>query len=135
MKKDFAKLKKNIINEQNILQHKLENFSQKQELDVNGRCEELMRTRFERYDKLSREFSKFFSQDELSIQLERKANISMVDQVVLIKADKEEVAHTNVLIENLNERLKYLSVVQNELASTLEPIRNSVNSFDEGLKK
>ena len=52
-----------------------------------------------------------------------------------IKADKEDLNYTNSLIESLNERLKHLSTIQNELATTLEPIKYSIHKFDEGVKK
>ena len=59
----------------------------------------------------------------------------MVNKLNDAKATKEELMQTNALIENLNERVKHISILQNELAIMLEPIRNSVNIFDEKMKK
>ena len=73
-------------------------------------------TRFAKYDSVSRQFHKFFSQDELSLTLDRKASLQRVNQLDSVKANKEDVQFTKKLIESLNERVKYLSIVQHELA-------------------
>jgi 16S rRNA G527 N7-methylase RsmG len=52
-----------------------------------------------------------------------------------VKANRADITETKGLIESLNERVKYLSNVMNELAVALEPIRHSVNKFDENMKK
>lgn len=77
----------------------------------------------------------FFDNDDLTLRLERKAEIHHITKINEIKANKYDLAKTNDLIESLNERVKHLSNVQNELAITLEPIKNSMNIFDEKTKK
>ena len=59
----------------------------------------------------------------------------MINEMNDVKANKADVTEAKGLIESLNERMKYLSGIMNELATTLEPIRNSVNTFDEKMKK
>ena len=39
------------------------------------------------------------------------------------KANNEDVANSNVLIEKLNDRVKHLSVIQNEFSMVLEPVK------------
>lgn len=68
-----------------------------------------MKTRFEKYEKVSRQFAMYFEQDELTLRLERKAEIHHITKIEDKKADKEALAKTNKLIESLNERLKHLS--------------------------
>ena len=75
------------------------------------KCEELMNTKFKKYDKLREEFNQFFGQGELLYQIDSKADIRMIDQINIQKASKEELASTEDLINNLNERLRHLSSV------------------------
>ena len=42
--------------------------------------------------------------------------------------------HAQNLIESLNERVKHMSVVQNELASSMIPMRNKIGCYDEETK-
>ena len=51
-----------------------------------------------------------------------------------MKANKVELKKTNEIIENLNDRVKHISIVQNELAEMLAPIRDSMQHFDEKTK-
>ena len=48
-----------------------------------------------------------------------------------LKADKESLDKTNALIENLNDKVKHLSIIQNELALSLAPINKNIGNFDE----
>lgn len=98
-------------------------------------CEDLMKTKFKEYDKVANEFKKFFSQDELSIQIERKADKTQLSKVEKAKANKEQIVETVALVESLNERVKHMAILQNEVATSLEPIRNSFNHFSETSKK
>ena len=41
-----------------------------------------------------------------------------------------QIEETKKLIDNLNFRLKHISIVQRETASLLEPSKNSMNHFD-----
>lgn len=90
---------------------------------MNERVEELMDEKFAEYDKVSTQFQQFFSSDGLTHEMNRKADKSTVNKMVEVKASKEELDDTHKMIENLNTRVKHLSILQNELASTLEPVR------------
>ena len=52
-----------------------------------------------------------------------------------LKATRQEMMYVHCLIESLNERVKHLSVVQTELASSLVPVSNSIGKFGEEKKK
>ena len=47
------------------------------------------------------------------------------------KASKIDNENTISLINNLNNRVKHLSINHNELVKTLDPVRHSVSQFDE----
>ena len=94
-----------------------------------------MYTRFAKYERVALSFQKFFDQDELEKRLGRKADLCLVRDMGEVKADRKNLEKTNGCIDNLNERVKYLAVLQNELAMILEPIKNSVHNFDEATKK
>jgi len=48
---------------------------------VNQTCEELMKTKFARYEAVRNEFAKFFGQDELSYIIDNKADLKMVENL------------------------------------------------------
>ena len=56
-------------------------------------------------------FSKFFHQDELSKQLERKADLSLINELNMNKVEKTELVYFKSQIESLNERLKDVSII------------------------
>ena len=49
--------------------------------------------------------------------------------------DKDQWEMTNGLIEDLNERIKHLSILQTELTNTLEPVRICMEKFDQQMKQ
>lgn len=59
--------------------------------------------------------------------MERKADLMKVNKMNDNKADKTDLNKTNNLIDNLNERVKHLSVLLTELAGSLEPIKNTLD--------
>lgn len=61
---------------------------------------------------------------------DRKADMHLLVKCNEVKADKAEVLQTNILVHNLNERLKFVSVMQNALAETLEPVKSAFTNFD-----
>ena len=58
----------------------------------------------------------------------------MIRKLNDMKANRLELKKTNEIIENLNDRMKHISIVQNELAEMLKPIRDSIQYFDEKTK-
>ena len=60
----------------------------------------------------------------------RKADMTVLNRLNEIKANRHELVKTNDVIDNLNERVKHMSVLQNELAEMLVPVRDSIGHFD-----
>ena len=54
-----------------------------------------MNIKFSKYETVSKEFSKFFSEDELSIRFDGKADKNAILKMNNIKANKNELAITN----------------------------------------
>lgn len=85
---------------------------------------------FQKYENVAKEFQKFFNKEELSAAFDRKADIEMINELNQFKATKTQIEETKKLIDNLNFRLKHISIVQREIATLLEPSKNSFNHFD-----
>ena len=75
------------------------------------RCELLLKTRLKKYDEVYREFRKFFNDDALNVKLKQKADKNMLDKINDLKASKYELQHVHGLVENLNERVKHVSII------------------------
>ena len=69
------------------------------------------------------------------MNLGRKVDIHKQEEINDKKADKTELIETQNMLENLNDRVKHLANLQNELALNLEPVRNSINQFEENRRK
>ena len=65
---------------------------------VDKKVEHILKTKFQRYEKIRLEFHKFFDQDELSSIIDNKADIKMIDRVMDIKASKDELANTEAML-------------------------------------
>ena len=52
----------------------------------------------------------------------------LVNQISEKKANETDLKFTQSLIDSLNHRLKHLSVLQNELALSLEPVKNTITN-------
>ena len=94
-----------------------------------------MKVKLVKYNKVYTEFQQFFDTKSLKLQLERKADADSVDKLNTEKATRQEMEFTHSLIESLNSRLKHLSIVQTEMASSLVPVQHSINEFDDKTKK
>ena len=94
-------------------------------------CEQFLDQKFLKYERVTMEFSKFFGQDELSLQLSTKADMQAIDLINRNKAGKDELANTEGLLENLNDRVKHLASVTHKLATSLLPVKNQIASYDE----
>ena len=62
--------------------------------------------------------------------MENKADIKLLEKVNQVKASKAELATTEMLITNLNDRLKHLSSVMNNLAGCMLPVQKQMSNFD-----
>lgn len=66
----------------------------------------------------------FFGQNELSDRLLNKADIRTITDLDIMKANRKELASTEGLIQNLNDRVKHLSSVMYHLTSSMLPVKN-----------
>jgi len=98
---------------------------------VDKTVEELLKVKFQRYEKIRQEFHKFFNQDELSYVVENKADIKMIDKVMDIKASKDELANTEAMLENLNDRVKHISNLFSTFTTSMLPYKNTIGKFDD----
>ena len=67
--------------------------------------------KFEKYDKIEKEFTKFFDQQHLSVALNNKADLEMFNQMTEQKASKVELSAVRGLVDNLNDRIKQISTL------------------------
>ena len=102
---------------------------------VDKTCQDLMSSKFDKYEKVTNDFSKFFSEGEISNLIENKADVRMLEEITSVKASKEELASTEGMIQNLNERVKHLSGLLATLAYNIIPIKTTLGNFDNPTKK
>lgn len=70
-------------------------------------------------------FSKYFDQEDLAMVLNRKVDISMLEQFDKNNAKAQDIADTQQNIASLNVRLKHLSVLTTELAKSILPSKDN----------
>lgn len=73
------------------------------------------------YEKVLGMFQRFFDQEELSKIIDRKADISLVQNIQDVKANRIDVDSCLKLIDTINERLKHLIILQVEIARSMVP--------------
>ena len=93
-----------------------------------------MKTKFARYEAVRNEFAKFFGQDELSYIIDNKADLKMVENLNQVKATKDDIAATEQLIGNLNDRVKHISNLLQCFTKTMLPIKNAMGNYDDHTK-
>ena len=94
-------------------------------------CEAVVIDKLHEYERVVKAFSKYFCEDEISVIMDRKAEKTMVANMTQNTATSEDVMYIHSLIESLNERMKHVSSVQNEVAMNLEPVKNAIKNFDQ----
>ena len=57
-----------------------------------------MSSKFDKYERVTNDFSKFFSEGEISNLIENKADVRMMEEITSVKASKEELASTESMI-------------------------------------
>ena len=97
---------------------------------VSEVCERHLKERLSDYQRVMNSFEKFFSQEDLTKTIERKAEISLVTKLDEIKVNHSELQETVLLIQNLNDRVKHLATLQYEFSDALSLIRSTVGQFD-----
>ena len=103
------------------LQHAFDDTVVELNHKIDGRCEIVLREKFMRYEQVWKDFSKFFNVDLLEEQLAKKADLEMITMLNAQKVNNQELIQTRHTIDNLNDRVKHLSVIQSEMASYLIP--------------
>ena len=92
-------------------------------------CEQTLKFKLVNYEKVYKDFAKFFHEDELQILLDQKADMSMLDA---LQASKVSVVQHNSLIakvEDLNQKLRHLSVLQLEMSTNVIPFKQQKQNF------
>lgn len=89
----------------------------------------MLRDKFSQYDRVRKDFDKFFDIPMLSRQLDLKADIDMIKEMETRKVNHKEHNQTKSIIRNLHDRVKHLAVIQAELADTLIPYKSKINSI------
>lgn len=120
-----------LVENQNLLA-KLQKSFDDCVIDLNSRidhqCEIVLKEKFMRYEQVRRDFSKFFNIELLEIQFDKKADMEMITMLNDQKVNNTDLAQTRYTIENLNERVKHLSVIQSEMANYLSSFKGKFSS-------
>ena len=90
-------------------------------------CDNLVKSRFIKYEKVSKAFEKFLYCDDITSKMDQKADKYLLTKMDEEKANKQDLASANTNINELNDRIKHLSVIQTKFATLLEPIRNTIH--------
>ena len=96
---------------------------------------ELCRKRFAKYERVERQFSQFFNIDDLALRFDRKADLELIHNLNIEKANDIELKEVSSALGFLNERVKQIAVIQNEIAKSLDPIHGAIGDFDKEAKK
>ena len=89
----------------------LKTFQQKVIDALDEKFEFKLEQNFERYEKTMGFFKKYFDQEDLGIHLSRKVDRHEMEQLDLMKADKNEVQHVINIMEGLNNRIKQIAIL------------------------
>ena len=111
-----------------------EDFRKKEEQSLDILCEELLANKYSKYDHVLGEFKKFFNQEDLSIRIDSKADLKMVNLMEIDKASRKELDEARNLIDSLNNRVKHLANLLNEISESIRPVRDSLDTFKESTK-
>ena len=79
-------------------------MSQADYFDVS--MHELCKKRFQQYERVEKSFSAFFNVDDLAVRFDRKADLRMIHDLNLQKANEHDLQIVQTAIESLNERVK-----------------------------
>ena len=67
--------------------------------------------------------------------MEKKASVLQINDLNVNKVSKQEFNFVKGCIENINDRMKELSVVQSEITQILIPFKGSLKAFDDESKQ
>lgn len=104
-----------------MMQESVKNFEDNMAEEIDQSVKKFLAKYMSNYERVLNQFSKFFDQEELTKLIERKADISLLQNVQDIKANKGDVEGCLRLIETVHERIKHMSILQVEMARSLVP--------------
>lgn len=67
----------------------------------------------------------------MNVRFKEKADLIVVKDLEKVTCRRNEIEETKELIVNLNDRVKHLSILQSELASSINPLKNKIGCFNE----
>jgi hypothetical protein len=76
----------------------------------------MVRDKMANYERVERQFSKFFDIEELESHFDRKADMELIQEINNSKATNNELKIVQGHIEKLNERIRQVAILQNEIA-------------------
>ena len=130
----FDDLRQHIKEKYKEMESHFEDFRKKEEQSLDILCEELLANKYSKYDHVLGEFKKFFNQEDLSIRIDSKADLKMVNLMEIDKASRKELDEARNLIDSLNNRVKHLANLLNEISESIRPVRDSLDTFKESTK-
>ena len=113
----------------------LEGFKNNLTKNHEKSVETAMERSMQKYEGVYKSFKKYFASANMEEIIQNKAGIKEIAYLDDIKATKSELFQARALIDSLNERVKHLSNLQSEMASSLIPLRTQLMSYDETTKQ
>ena len=104
-----------------LMQESVKNFEINMSSEVDHSVQRGLAKYMVNYEKVLGQFQKFFDQEELSKIIDRKADVTLVQNIQDVKANRMDVDSCLKLIETINERLKHLIILQVEIARSMVP--------------
>ena len=86
---------------------------------------DVVSSKMEQYDKVHKNFQKFFNEDELMRIVHNKVDLETLDKVIDSKASRNDFQAQMEITSNLYNRLRLLSIMVVELARVMVPAKSS----------
>ena len=88
-------------------------MSNKQQIKnvIKEMVELLVNKKLTEYEKVLKMFAKFFNEEELQRQFDKKVDIESLSKLMHLKASKKELDSTVLILENVYQRLRNLSLM------------------------
>ena len=128
-------IRKKLDDDSEVVRKEMTDFKTEQNANIYKICLDLLNNKYSKYDKVLKDFEKYSTMDALSIQFDSKADVRQLESLNKAKANKDSLQLTNSNLKSLYDRVKHISIVQNELANSLLPIKNSISTFDDETKQ
>lgn len=106
----------------------MDNFRANMAEYVDGFVSESLNDRMKLYESITVQFSKFFSQDDLSFRLAQKVDNTTFEKLNELKASRDELNQAMAIIETLFDRLRHIALMQVEITRSMVPQKSSTSS-------